>query len=81
MKKLFVFAALIAMPVFANPPAATNTAPATEAVATEAAKPVEAAKTAAHDVKKGYKEAKAECQKDGLKGADLKKCIKEKTKH
>ncbi len=81
MKKLFLLSALIAMPVFANPPAAP--ASAVEATKTVETKTVETSKTAASNVKVSYKEAKSECLKGDatLKGKALKECIKGKVHH
>lgn len=71
MKKLFILAALLAMPVFAD-----DTPPAQPEAAVKKEAP--AAKTATADAKVTRKQAKADCQKEGHKGADLKKCISEK---
>ncbi len=80
MKNLFLLAAFAALPLFANPPAATtDTAPPASAPVTETAPA--AATTASAEKKVTYKQAKSECQKEGKKKDDLKACIKEKTKH
>ncbi len=74
MKHLLILAAFLAMPLFANEPAApttTETAPAADAAA--------APTTASAEKKVTYKQAKAECTKEGKKKDELKACIKEKT--
>jgi hypothetical protein len=82
MKKLLILAAFAAMPLFANEPAATtDSAAAATTNSAPAATTATATTASAADTKVTYKQAKAECQKEGKKKADLKACIKEKTKH
>lgn len=78
MKQLFLLSALVAMPLFANPPAT-----ATEATKSVETKTVETSTTTAAAVKVSYKDAKADCLKGDatLKGKALKECIKGKVHH